>query len=273
MSEPIASEQVPRTRRAKRKTSLIGMLVGAAMFAGGIGLGVWLVVESMSAAGAPSLPLANVAFCAGFGLIGLSMTWFYLAAFLEGRAAGRLPILDTRPELPVLPEGPLRFARRYRASSLQGVTFLGACALFFAGLTLSQWPEGGLGAASLGSAAMAIFLAAMTGVLVLLAAALVRASFRQASGIARASQAWATVSSFEVADMEGVDVGNRVLKYTSPFSSKPASTTVGAMEAAPWIVDGSVLVVCDEGRAAEYIVRNDGGPFDLSESQIARFVS
>ncbi len=45
---------------------------------------------------------------------------------------------------------------------------------------------------------------------------------------------------------------------------------LGAHESPPWIVEGHVLVVRDEVDGTTFVVREDGGPFELSADEIAR---
>ena len=38
----------------------------------------------------------------------------------------------------------------------------------------------------------------------------------------------------------------------------------------PWIVDGHVHVACVEGDATQYVLREDGGPFELADAELPK---
>jgi hypothetical protein len=220
----------------------------------------------------PRLSWTGVALLGAMALLGLVIAGFYASAFSARAAPVRLPPIAARPELPLLPRRPLTLARRYRGSVALATGFLSVSTLLFGAMTASQWPEGGAAALEGGTIALMAFSALMAAVFALLTGAVVRGALRQRHGVARLTEAWGEVVGLEAMLAKGVDVGNRVLAYKSPFRDGAlAELTVGANEGAPWIVDGHVLVARDEGSAIEYVVRVDGGPFALTEGELARF--
>lgn len=220
----------------------------------------------------PRLGLSEAAMWSAMAALGLCIAWFYAAAFRARRAEPRLPALPTRPALPLLPSRPLRLAPAYRASPLLGIAFFAACALMFAAITASTLPADG---APLDGETIALvaFGGVMTGVFVLLLVVVVRAAVRAPRVVTGLREAWAEVSSHEAALAKGVDVGNRAIAYRDPFSDprEPERTielVVGANEGMPWIVEGHVLVLAREGDAVRHVLREDGGPFELSDDEL-----
>ena len=120
---------------------------------------------------------------------------------------------------------------------------------------------------------MLAFTSVMTLVFVLLTAAVVRGSLRQARGVDEAREAWAPLLDLRVLHARGVDVGNRVVAYPSPFEEgRNIEVSLGANESMPWVCEGHVLVVRDAKGSVEYVVREDGGPFELSDAECAHLM-
>ena len=219
----------------------------------------------------PRLSWTGVALLGAMALMGLVIAWFYGSAFWVRASSVRLGPTAARPELPLLPQRPLTLARRYRGSVALAMGFLSVSTLLFGAMTASQWPAGGLAALDGGTIALMAFSAVMTALFAVLTGAILRTAVRQRHGVARLAEAWGAVVSLEAMLAKGVDVGNRVLAYESPFRDGAlVELSVGANEGAPWIVEGHVLVARDEGSAVEYVVRVDGGPFALTDAELAR---
>ena len=221
----------------------------------------------------PRLSYSGLALVLAFSLIGLVVAFFYAASAKVPQQVIRLRAQPLRPSLPRLPKRPLRLAKAYRGSLALALSFMSSAALMFAAMMASQWPEEGFAALNGGLIAMLAFTFVMTLVFVLLAAALVRGSLRQARGVSEAREAWAPLLDLRVLQARGVDVGNRVVAYPSPFDEgRNVEVTLGANESMPWVCEGHVLVVRDAQGTLEYVVREDGGPFELSDAECAHLM-
>lgn len=222
----------------------------------------------------PHLGMGEAAMWGAMAALGLCIAWFYAAAFFVRSAKVRLPPRTERPALPLLPQRSLRLARAYRASPLLAVVFFAVCALMFAGITVGQLPAEGVPLDG-GTIALMAFGGVMTLVFVALLAVVLRAALRRPSAIDAHREAWAEVLEHGVALARGVDVGNREIAYRDPFAragepERIVRVVVGANEGVPWIVDGHVLVAKAEGDEAIYVMRVDGGPFELTDLEVAR---
>jgi len=222
----------------------------------------------------PHLGLSETAMWGAMAALGLFIAWFYAAAFFARAAKVRLGARNDRPALPVLPTRPLKLAAAYRATPLIAIGFFFVCTVMFAGITAGQLPAHGE-SLDLGTMGLVAFGAVMTLVLFLLLLVTVRAALRSRPTMQSPRQAWAEVVRHEAALAKGVDVGNVALAYRDPFtqSGEPeriVEVVVGANEGRPWVVDGHVLVMRAEGDPTLYVLREDGGPFDLTDAEVAK---
>lgn len=221
----------------------------------------------------PRLSYSGLALVLAFSMMGLVLAFFYAAAARVPLQVIRLRAQRLRPALPGLPKRPLRLAKAYRSSLALALSFMSAAALMFAAMTASQWPEEGFAALNGGLIAMLAFTSVMTLAFVLLTAAVVRGSLRQARGVDEAREAWAPLLDLRVLHARGVDVGNRLVAYPSPFEEeRNIEVSLGANESMPWVCEGHVLVVRDAKGSVEYVVREDGGPFELSDAECAHLM-
>jgi hypothetical protein len=223
----------------------------------------------------PRLGLGEASMWAAMALLGLFIAWFYAAATLARSAKVRMPALPTRPALPILPARPLSLARAYRSSPVIAIGFFAICAVMFAGITMTQWPSGGAAALDGETIALLVFGAAMTLVFVFLLLVMLRSALRARPTIQSPREAWAEVIAHEAALARRVDVGNRVVSFRDPFANdgepeRIVELSIGANEGMAWIVDGHVLVARAEGDRALYVLRDDGGPFELSDQELPR---
>lgn len=221
----------------------------------------------------PHLGFGEASMWGAMAALGLCIAWFYAAAFLARAAKVRLQPRTERPALPLLPSRPLEVAARYRASPLLGIVFLAVCALMFAGITVGQWPASG--APDGGTIALMAFGGVMTLVFVVFLLAILRNAFRARPRVQAPREAWAEVLRHEAALAKGVDVGNRALAYRDPFTrdgepERVVELVIGANEGMPWIVDGHVLVARAEGDTTQHVMRQDGGPFELTDAEVAK---
>jgi len=222
----------------------------------------------------PHLGFGEAAMWGAMAALGLCIAWFYAAALFARAAKVRLAPRSDRPALPVLPPRPLRIARAYRASPWLGVVFFAVVTLMFAGITIGQLPPPGT---SLDGETMALmaFGGVMTLALGALSIVVLRGALRPAPTVQSPREAWAPVVRHEAMLAKGVDVGNRTLVYRDPFTrdgepERIVEVVIGANEGMPWIVDQHVLVLKAEGNDALYVVREDGGPFELDDAELAR---
>jgi hypothetical protein len=217
----------------------------------------------------PRLSISGLCLIGSFALLGLVIAWFYAASASPARGAKRLPMREFISEGALLPKRPLHFARGSRSAVLLGFAFMSICTVFFASITASMWPEGGVSALTGSDIAPLLFLAAMTLAFAALTAVLVRGAFRQTRAVDGAVEAWSRVVAYQAALAHGVDVGNRELIYQDPTTREPVSLLIGAQESSAWIVDGHVLLVRDPASGANYVMREDGGPFELTDAECA----
>jgi len=219
----------------------------------------------------PRLSYSGLALALALSLFGLVIAFFYVAAAKVPQRVLRLRGATLRPSLPLLPKRTLVLAPAYRGSLVLALSYMSSAALMFAAITASQWPEEGFAGLNGGLIALLAFLLIMTLTLVAFAAAVVRVLLRQTTGVIKAREAWAPLADLRVLHAEGVDVGNRVVAYPSPFEEgRNMELTLGANESMPWVCEGHVLVVRDATGTTEYVVREDGGPFALSDDELAR---
>jgi hypothetical protein len=153
------------------------------------------------------------------------------------------------------------------------IVFLAVCALMFGGMTASQLPESG--ALDGETIALMAFGGLMTLLFVLFLLVTLRNLLRARPTMQSPREAWAEVLRHDAALAKGVDVGNRALAYRDPFTregepERIVDLVIGANEGMPWIVDGHVLIARMEGDAAHYVMREDGGPFELSDAEVAK---
>lgn len=223
----------------------------------------------------PHLGLSEVSMWGSMASLGLVIAWFYAAAFFARGAKVRLVARSERPALPLLPSRPLKLARAYHASPMLAISFMLVCTLMFAGITAGQWPARGAAGLDGETIALMAFGGAMTLAFVLLLGVMLRNALRARPTIQSPREAWARVIGHEVALARGVDVGNRTLSYTDPFTragepDRIVQLSIGANEGMPWIVDGHVHVACVEGDAAQHVLREDGGPFELADAELPK---
>jgi hypothetical protein len=221
----------------------------------------------------PHLTLGEASMWLAMSALGLLIAWFYAAAFFVRGAKVRLAPRADRPALPRLPSRALALAAPYRASPVLGISFLAVCAVMFGGMTASQLPTDGA-ALDGGTIALMAFGGLMTLLFVVLLLVVLRNALRSRPTVQAPREAWAEVLRHEAALARGVDVGNRALSYRDPFTTsgepeRVVDLVIGANEGMPWIVDGHVLVMRAEGDAATYVLREDGGPFELSDAEVA----
>ena len=219
----------------------------------------------------PRLSLSGLGLALSFALLGLVISGFYAASASPTRALKRLPERDSIADHALLPKRPLRFARGPRSGAFLALAFMSICALFFASITASIWPEGGTAALTGSDIGLLLFGAAMTLTFVALTVVLLRGALRQARDLDHATEAWVSVLSYQPALARGVDVGNRELVYEDPTTHEPVSVLMGANESNAWFVGGHVLVVQDPANNASYVMREDGGPFELSDEECLAF--
>lgn len=222
----------------------------------------------------PHLGMGEASMFGAMAALGLCIAWFYAAAFFARAAKVRLAPRADRPALPLLPSRPLRLAAAYRASPMLAVVFFAVCALMFGGMTASQLPASG--ALDGGTIALMGFGGVMTLIFVLFLLVMLRNALRARPTVHSPREAWAVVLRHEAALAKGVDVGNRALAYRDPFTrdgepERVVDLVIGANEGMPWIVDGHVLVARAEGDPTLYVMREDGGPFELTDAEAAKF--
>ena len=223
----------------------------------------------------PHLGFGEAAMWGAMAALGLCIAWFYAAALFARAAKVRLPPRSDRPALPLLPARPLQLARAYRASPWLGVVFFAVVTLMFAGITIGQLPPPGT-SLDLETMGLMAFGGVMTLVLGALMLVVLRGAIRPRPTVQSPREAWAPVVRHEAMLAKGVDVGNRTLVYRDPFTregepERIVEVVIGANEGMPWIVDQHVLVLKAEGDAALYVMREDGGPFDLDDAELAPF--
>lgn len=221
----------------------------------------------------PHLGFGEAAMWGAMAALGLAIAWFYAAAFFARAAKVRLPARAQRPALPLLPSRPLRIAAAYRASPWLAVGFFGACATMFAGMTVGMWPANG--ALDAGTIGLLAFGGLMTLVMLVFLVVVLRGLLRARPTVQSPREAWAEVLRHEAALAKGVDVGNRALAYRDPFvregePERIVEIVIAASEGMPWIVEGHVHVCRAEGESVSYVLREDGGPFELDDAELAR---
>jgi hypothetical protein len=153
--------------------------------------------------------------------------------------------------------------------------FFAVVTLMFAGITIGQLPPPGtsLDVETMGLMAFGGVMTLALGALLLV---VLRGALRPSLTMQSPREAWAPVVRREAMLVKGVDVGNRTLAYRDPFTregepERIVEVVIGANEGMPWIVDQHVLVMKAEGNDALHVMRQDGGPFDLDDVELARF--
>lgn len=184
-------------------------------------------------------------------LLGVVMAGSYGLALILPAPRPLLPIPRVRSREPVLPSRPLALASRYRRRAGFNAFTLFTFAFLFVAV---GWSTDGIAW---------LFFTALSAFFVVLGLVAVRAGWRRGISIERA--AWARASIDAAPALRLVDVGNFTVRYVDPWSGLDESMLLGAGTPRPWFVDGHVVLMV-AGRA-RFLVRVDGGPFELTPAE------
>jgi hypothetical protein len=259
-------------------------LVGVAMLAGGVLLGVAVLLAWRRGEVPASEAWQGAGWSACLSLMGLFVARFYLAGW---RRRGEATVSGTRLDAhgQRLPDGPVLPARRLRfhpdAAGRPGwVTgMLLVCAGILVLAATYFLPSGS--APSWGVAAFQwvcfLLLAALAAFMLWLVVRFLQVTRRQRRVLLPDRvERWVPLSGVEVANLDlqkGVDVGNRAYVFAHPGNRSTVTLMVGVDESPPWVVEGHVLAVYPPGDPEAYVlVRVNGAPFALTpeEKELAR---